>query len=746
MAALCTHLQADNAPKQTVSTKHITVESGLLSNRSPSIFKDDHGFLWIATYNGLSRYNGESFEHFQKSLDPNSNSINGTQVNAILVKTSPAWDQNHPPEYKAWVGFNDGKGLQVIQNGSVVKTLLSGKTVNLNGLYNIDDNKIAVASRNEVYLFDENFNELNKLTFKDNITAIMPLRGSGGLLLGTRSGIRFSKSQPKGLSALNHVAVKTFHRVNDKIYIGTSDGLKVYDEQSQALTPILTDDTVYSFKMTEETFLLGTQNGLLECDKNLLNFNQCKRYFANNYILSIAHDNASGISWAATRDNGVFQLAPNRLNIQNFKGKPGTHYHSITSLNGKKWIASDGDGLWENDNGRLTQVSGLPSKNILSMIPDNYGRLWLGHFKGLTVFNPGSNKITNLLPNEVVLSLKTDGQNIYVGTDSHGVFIFDLNLKQRKTINSDRGLKSQTITSLEVANSNELWIGTTDGLFNVTANREVTQFLPEHVIWSLKQVDDALYVGTQSKGIFILKNGSVYKNFTTFNSNLLSDTITDIEHLVDSGKIIFSTLNGISYLETSASDWFKNFDRKRGLFPSEFLRNSLSLSEDVLFSGGTNGWSEINNFDFSAEPVSLPLYTKTEVPSEIDYGTPVSLKVFGVNHLSQFPSNISYSLNNNPMVNLNSEDSIHFAQLPSGKHLIRIMFHSKSGVGKREFSINIVSPEKPSFYLYMTLFFFSAFGLFSFAVWYYHRNKLEKVISKYEGAQAELNHILGHDE
>ena len=44
--------------------RHYTVEDGLLSNSIQSTFQDSHGYIWICTDRGVSRFNGYEFENF----------------------------------------------------------------------------------------------------------------------------------------------------------------------------------------------------------------------------------------------------------------------------------------------------------------------------------------------------------------------------------------------------------------------------------------------------------------------------------------------------------------------------------------------------------------------------------------------------------------------------------------------------------------------------------------------------------
>ena len=80
------------------SLSHYSVENGLASNAISSITHDDYGFIWIATWNGISRFDGFNFYNYKTG---NASGIKGlhNRVNYILIDQS----QN------AWLKMYDGR-------------------------------------------------------------------------------------------------------------------------------------------------------------------------------------------------------------------------------------------------------------------------------------------------------------------------------------------------------------------------------------------------------------------------------------------------------------------------------------------------------------------------------------------------------------------------------------------------------------------------------------------------------------
>ena len=69
-------LIASNTPlssQAALKFKHLLTTDGLSQNNVFDIAQDFDGFIWIATEDGLNRYDGKNFVHYRKDLaDPNS--------------------------------------------------------------------------------------------------------------------------------------------------------------------------------------------------------------------------------------------------------------------------------------------------------------------------------------------------------------------------------------------------------------------------------------------------------------------------------------------------------------------------------------------------------------------------------------------------------------------------------------------------------------------------------------------------
>ena len=57
--------QTISAQQLQASRQYLSTEDGLCSNAVSMITQDDLGFIWLATWNGLARYDGYEFYNYK---------------------------------------------------------------------------------------------------------------------------------------------------------------------------------------------------------------------------------------------------------------------------------------------------------------------------------------------------------------------------------------------------------------------------------------------------------------------------------------------------------------------------------------------------------------------------------------------------------------------------------------------------------------------------------------------------------
>src|SRR5882672_2015060 len=86
-------LAAGRAYAQATTMRAFGVRDGLVHERANCFFEDRHGFLWIGTWEGLSRFDGREFENF------------GTRDG---LQSPLVWCVGEAPSGRVWVGTHYG--------------------------------------------------------------------------------------------------------------------------------------------------------------------------------------------------------------------------------------------------------------------------------------------------------------------------------------------------------------------------------------------------------------------------------------------------------------------------------------------------------------------------------------------------------------------------------------------------------------------------------------------------------------
>lgn len=193
-----------------------------------------------------------------------------------------------------------------------------------------------------------------------------------------------------------------------------------------------------------------------------------------NFVRDVAIDR-DGAVWFAT-PIGIFQyleqtwyLEPNYAETVGLTiGDPDIH--NIRDLlvddTERLWIAT-GAGIRVKDSRTVEQTrysvetGDLPSNNLLTMIQDSEGGIWVGtDGAGLSRYHKGrwsTPVVTEALPSATVTALSADeNSHIWIGTDP-GLMLYDLQSGKTKIIDP---LKDQTIESMSFDSAERLWIAT----------------------------------------------------------------------------------------------------------------------------------------------------------------------------------------------------------------------------------------------------------------------------------------------
>lgn len=390
---------------------------GLCSNQVNDIVQDKQGFIWIATENGLSRFDGYSFINYYHQGD--SLSIPGNIVTSLAVDNSN----------NLWIGTTSGLCRMSLATGEVlqykfdpkkntsprnnhIRKLLFSDAENtlyiesLEGtltIYNHDNNlwvhHIHVAVTQPYYRYHALFrdNEGNIWTGGRN-TPIMKFDGKKKVFRTI-----YATGEIKGGKRDNDLA-DIFQTSKNEWYVVATDGIYQFTPDGNNFKKILATSTFSIAESPRGEIWFGTGNGLYKYIAETKTFTSYRSNLNNPYSLGDNHVNKvfidkTGNIWVGAR-NGLSCLTRKSKRFNYFFHIPGVDNgltsNNITSMvqgkEGNVYIgtASHGLNVWKPNESHFTSYRAdanhhctITSDRISTLYMDQKGLLWVGLWAGL---------------------------------------------------------------------------------------------------------------------------------------------------------------------------------------------------------------------------------------------------------------------------------------------------------------------------------------------------------------------------
>jgi ligand-binding sensor domain-containing protein len=195
--------------------KTYTVEDGLVSNPLRRIFQDKKGFIWIGTWEGLSKYDGYKFTNYTIANGLSHNMVN---------------DLYESPDEKLYVAENNGT-VDVLSRDVIDKKTTFHNVV-INQFYQTQNNRvIAVTDTNGVFeVKNGNLVKPPQSLPGSSYNDLIELNDS--LLIGGCDGpLRIMNRDFKLLSEIKQsketLTLKIYKGSKGRVWIGTNNGLKL---------------------------------------------------------------------------------------------------------------------------------------------------------------------------------------------------------------------------------------------------------------------------------------------------------------------------------------------------------------------------------------------------------------------------------------------------------------------------------------------------------------------------------------
>lgn len=522
------------ADPKNASTLHAlenwTTENGLPQNSINDILQTRDGYLWLATFGGLVRFDGARFVVFDRSIE----GIKSQRIKALYEDSKGI----------LWAGTEEG--MLIRYRDGMFTTYAIDDRLRGEEVFRIDEDdegNLWITGRGVLIRFDgERF---------------VNYRGGGFALdmTGHQGGRRVSWNEDsEGLHCLVKGRVQTYSprsQLPKAQIIGVSVDLygSLWIQTKGAGVVKLTNGQSKLYTVREglpsndiEGLFLEDRNGNLWLADHK---GSLYRIRDNKYELIRTFPSYSLIALYADREGSVWIGSPMGLfrmpesSITLYTEREGLSLNWVYSIlqdrAGVIWIGTWGGGLNKYENGRFTQyrkTERVPSNNITCIYEDLSGRLWVGANNGVSCFvvpPPGGNRRDRNVPPEAgttnpffkpyadefgylkrdVWAIQQDrAGNLWFGTDAGLVKLKDGNFTQYTTKD---GLSYDLIRSLFEDRTGTLWIGTDQGLTRLkdgvfTAYTERDGLIGNQVRAIYEDRENVLWIGTYDGGLYRLKD------------------------------------------------------------------------------------------------------------------------------------------------------------------------------------------------------------------------------------------------
>lgn len=635
-----------------------TVDSDLSSSLITDIHQDRDGYIWIATEDGLNKFDGIRFTMYRQDQQEDSRILH----NIVHVITDDA-------EGRMYVGYINGlqyydpAGAEfhtipfVLHNNVIVDAHVKSVFQRKNGQVLVGTSGFGlfevVTDDGQLYcreLPDAVPSKLVEAVFEDSNGMLWVATEDRGLFRITGNSRRnyfASKGQKNVISSIaeDNDGTVWFGSSNQGLfrYVAQADTFCRINHHSDDVLPVwdiaVTDDNgVYVATDGSGIKVVDTEAGTLaDVDIPVPTFS-----FPKSKMHALLEDNDGNI-WMGAYQTGVFVLPAHRHGFgyigyksvnRDFIGR-----NAVMSVfedhGGTLWVGTDKDGLYRLDpeltTGRHYAGGGVPG-TIMTVFEDSKENLWIGaYLDGLARFDRTTGEIShpveltdrNGAKVEHVFHMTEDvRQRLWIATMGSGLFRLDLNTGNVKRYNAADDTKFKPYgnhlpndwMNCVLLSDNKLYFGTYDGLGCLDLETESfvsvlgrNRLFSDAVVYSL--YDDKqgnLWVGT-STGLKRMDMASLEVEEFGMDDGLSSHTIWSIEG-DRAGNLWLSTNRGIVRMDVERKQ-FLNFYSGDGLQGDEFMRGvSLQRGNGSLFFGGLHGLNYFNPEDIQMQPKQLTVH------------------------------------------------------------------------------------------------------------------------------------------
>lgn len=515
---------------------------------------------------------------------------------------------------------HDSKDFQVYNSYQGLPKTISNRTVALC----VDSrNNIWIGSERGVCLLNKDRDKFELITsgsLQPTLVKIIEEADNGDIYIGGYNGlwkIKNENGEFKTERLVKDINVQTIDFYNDYILLGTSKGLYSYHISTTKLQSISLESSNYNVTFVggfEEFILVGTKTGvILKLDAQLSKIGEIN--FLDNIqipINDIIEDELRNF-YVGTDGKGLyyvnreFEILAHYQDNQDNKNSLSSNgiYDLELGQENILWIATYGGGINYNDANqelftkiqhKIREDNSIIENFTRAIAKDKNENIWFGTRRGVSVWDKQKNNWRHFknfndsdFP-DIILSLESDRNLMWVGTYNHGVYAINTN-----TFKVETGLPSINIKSvfhIFKDSHDNIWFGGIDGnLIQKTSKGDLKSFPIQQIKYITESKNTGLIYAAGRYGVFKIdpvKNE--FENISQIQSNQKKLSYSNINHLeVDEDERLIIGTNGaglLIYDQTTEEVTRLNIDS--GL-PSDIVQSIIIEEKNNYWLGTARG-------------------------------------------------------------------------------------------------------------------------------------------------------------
>src|SRR6187455_319549 len=646
---------------QQFNVRTYSFKEGLNTYNIKKVLQDKYGFIWLATQDGVYRYDGSSFESFRKSSDA-----------AINIRENFITDIALGNDENLYVASFSGGVEEINIRTQKITHLLSQTSGKEEGLPNLWITKIFCDAENNLWIGGKDFLKvysLNEKTYKEyqkkaelksaiNVSFIRPVNKNTIAIGAVNFGVLFyninsfeiqnsiKKLEDQGPDNITATDLVT---INDSCYISSGSNVfsgkirdGVWTAGRKINTSAIGDYVINCMKTKNKNELwIGTNNGVGKIDMTTNQLDQVgSTEFANNFITDLFVDNENGLWVSSLTDLSRMSLQPSPFTA--FKGGRNgnprmNHIYSLVPVNETKLFACGTDGLYLCDivSKEVNKINGTAALGIIHYVFKKDEDFWLiCSDDGMYAYRPSDKKLSkelllqkypewrSFINNYFNNSIRSGDKIYWASEEQEGLIIWNLadhTIDQMKAggVRSG-GIPENHIHNLKLDKEGFLWL-----LFDKAVtkfdlkNDSVIQLLrydrndngfKAGVFFDMYDDGSVLWFGTYGGGINGYDKRTGQWTYITEQDGLCNNAVYGI--LPEKDSIFWvSTNNGLSRVNYKIKKCL-NYFVEDGLHDNSFDEKGALSFDGKLFFAGVNGFTSVKLENYKSNSYSFPVYIK----------------------------------------------------------------------------------------------------------------------------------------